>query len=71
MNAARYFMRREDYQPRKTDPDSPFRNFDVKCLKCGSVKLTLTAHYDEQSGESFIVFFCSRCRQQEKLLIRF
>jgi hypothetical protein len=34
MNAARYFMQREDYQPRQTLSDSPFRQFDVKCLRC-------------------------------------
>jgi hypothetical protein len=29
MNAARYFMRREDYQPPTTHADSPFRRFNV------------------------------------------
>jgi hypothetical protein len=38
MNGARFFMRREDYQPRKTPRDSPFRQFDVKCLHSGIFK---------------------------------
>jgi hypothetical protein len=50
--------------------DSPFRCFDVKCLKCACYKLTITAHYDEQSGETFLVLFCTRCRQQEKLNVK-
>jgi len=29
MNAARYFMRREDYQPPQTPKDSPFRQFNM------------------------------------------
>jgi transcription elongation factor Elf1 len=69
MNAARYFMRREDYQPRRTPPESPFRNFEVKCLKCGSFKLTITAQFDEQSGEQIAVFVCIKCKQQEKIRI--
>jgi hypothetical protein len=47
-------MRKKDYEPRKVNPDSPFRCFNVKCLKCDCYKMTVTAHYDEQSGESFI-----------------
>jgi hypothetical protein len=70
MNAARYFMRREDYQPCQTPSESPFHYFDVKRLKCDCYKMTVTAHYDEQTGESFIMFFCSRCRQHEKIPIR-
>jgi hypothetical protein len=40
-NSARWFQRREDYQPRQTPKDSPFRQFDVKCLACGSYQLRL------------------------------
>jgi hypothetical protein len=29
MNAARWFQRREDYQPLQTPSESPFRKFDV------------------------------------------
>ena len=53
-------MRKEDYEPRRTPPESQFRSFRVSCNKCNSFKLTVTAHYDDQS----------RCRQQEKLVIR-
>ena len=41
MNAARWFQRREDYQPPKTPPESPFRKFDVKFLACGSYQMRL------------------------------
>jgi hypothetical protein len=63
-------MRKEDYAPRRTPKESPFRCFEVKCLKCDRYKMTVTAHYDEQSGEPFIVFFCTRCRQQEKIDVK-
>ena len=51
MNAARYFMRREDYQPRLSPTGSPFRQFDMTCLKCGSYDLRLVAQMDEELGE--------------------
>jgi hypothetical protein len=67
MNAARYFMRREDYQPPRTPPDSPFRRFNVRCLKCNSVKLRVIAESDDESGEMKIYLFCSHCREREAL----
>ena len=47
---------------------SPFRKFIVKCLQCECVKLKLTINYDEESGETFVVFYCTRCRQHEKVV---
>jgi len=70
MNAARYFMRREDYQPRQTLRESPFRKFDVKCLRCGSYQLRLVAQMDEEAGETALVLVCKKCRQQEILTMR-
>jgi NMD protein affecting ribosome stability and mRNA decay len=70
MNAARYFMRREDYQPPQTLRESPFRRFTVRCLKCGSYRLQLKWQYEEQSGELSLVLFCSRCREQEILPLK-
>jgi len=70
MNAARWFQRREEYQPRQTPPDSPFRQFDVKCLKCSSYRLRLVSEFDEQSGGLLFVLFCTRCRNREALPIR-
>lgn len=70
MNAARYFMRREDYQPRKTPSDSPFRNFDVTCLRCGSYQLRLVAQLDEESGEMSVVMVCKNCPNREVMLTR-
>ena len=69
MNAARYFMRREDYQPRETPRDSPFRCFMVSCVKCGSFRLQLKLQFDEQIGETAAVLFCPSCRSQEKLVV--
>jgi hypothetical protein len=63
-------MRKEDYEPRRTPEESLFRCFDVKYLKCDCYKMTVTAHYDEQTGETFIVFFCGRCRQKEQIWVR-
>ena len=70
MNAARYFMRREDYQPPQTLSESPFRRFTVRCLKCGSYRLQLKWQYQEESGELSLVLYCSRCRQQETLPLK-
>jgi hypothetical protein len=50
MNAARHFMRREEYQPKTTPADSPFRRFMVSCVKCGSFKLRVMRfrmHHDD------------------------
>ena len=70
MNAARYFMRREDYQPPKTPADSPFRRFNVSCLKCGSFKLMAIGEFDSEAGELKVFLFCPSCREREQLLMR-
>jgi hypothetical protein len=67
MNAARWFQRREDYQPPQTPSESPFRKFDVKCLACGSYQLRLVAQMDEEAGEMVVVFVCNHCSQREIL----
>lgn len=67
MNAARFFMRREDYQPPKTSPDSPFRRFTVACLKCGSVKMRVIGELDSDAGVVNVFLFCPSCRGREKL----
>ena len=69
-SSARFFQRREDYQPETTPEDSPFRRFKVSCLHCGSFRLQLKSQYDEQSGEMALVLFCPQCRQQEILPAR-
>ena len=63
-------MRREDYQPRQAPAGSPFRLFDVKCLKCGSYDLRLVAQMDEDAGELAVVLVCNKCRQREILPVR-
>ncbi len=70
MNAARAFMRREDYQPRQTPAASPFRKFDVKCLGCNSYQLRVVTQMDEEAGEMTVFLVCNRCRQRETLPIR-
>lgn len=69
MNSARYFIRREDDEPLHTPRDSPFRRFDVKCLKCGSYRLCLTSDFDEAAGELRLTLTCSRCHQCEVLKV--
>ena len=64
-------MRKEEYEMPKPHPDCLLKYFTVRCRKCGSFKLTLTAHYDEESGESFILFFCGSCRQREEFKVKF
>lgn len=70
MNSARSFIRREDDEPPRTPRESPFRCFDVKCLKCGSYRLSLTSDFDEDAGEQRLLLACSRCRQCEVLKVR-
>jgi hypothetical protein len=60
MNAARYFMRREDYQPPKTHPDSPFILFNVSCLKCQSYRLKIISEFDSETGETGVYLFSRR-----------
>jgi transcription elongation factor Elf1 len=67
MNAARYFMRREDYQERTTPADSPFRKFIIHCLKCGSYQLRVISTYDEEVGEHRVALHCPRCGQTEEI----
>jgi len=69
MNSARYFVRREDDEPRRTPPDSPFRKFDVKCLKCGSYRLSVSSEFDGELGELGLILCCSRCRVSEVLRV--
>jgi hypothetical protein len=69
MNSARYFIRREDDEPPRTPPESPFRRFDVKCLKCGSYRLCLASAFDESAGELRVSLTCTRCRQVEGMKI--
>jgi hypothetical protein len=40
INSQRWFMRKEDYEEKKTPSDSPFRCFIVKCVKCDSFLLS-------------------------------
>jgi hypothetical protein len=70
MNAAQWFQRREDYQPRQTPLDSPFRQFDVKCLACGSYRLRLAAQFQEETGLTVAILICTRCRQTETLPLK-
>ena len=67
MNSTRYFIRRENDEPPRSQPESPFRRFDVKCLKCGSYRLCLTSDFDDEAGELRLTLTCSRCRQCEVL----
>jgi hypothetical protein len=69
MNAARWFQRREDYQPPQTPSDSPFRRFKVNCLKCDSCKLRVIAEFDGESGEVKVFLFCPKCREREAMPI--
>ena len=70
MNAARYFMRREDYQTRQTPRESPFRKFDVKCLNCGLYQLRLVAQMVEKAVEMALLLVCNKCRQREILPVK-
>ncbi len=62
-------MRREDYAPRQTPAESPFRNFDVKCLRCESYRLKFAVQYDESEGAEILILLCQQCRQAEKVAV--
>jgi transcription elongation factor Elf1 len=70
INSQCWFLRKEEYEMPKPHPDCLLKSFTVRCRKCGSFKLTLTAHYDEQNGESSLLLSCHSCRQQEKCKVR-
>jgi hypothetical protein len=70
MNAARYFQRREDYQPPQTPCESLFRKFTVRCLACGSYQSRLVPQFDEAAGEMELVLVCTRCPQREKVPVK-
>jgi len=63
-------MRREDYQHRQTPSESPFRQFDVSCLHCGSYQVRLARQWDEESGEMALMLVCKFCRRMEILPVR-
>jgi hypothetical protein len=64
------FQRREDWQIPTTHAESPFREFNVSCLKCKSVKLRVIAEHDDHASELKIYLFCPSCRQREQLPVR-
>lgn len=64
------FQRREDWVAPKTSADSPFRNFVVHCLRCGSFKLRVVGEHDADSGEVKAYLFCPNCRVRELLPMR-
>lgn len=70
ITGARWFQRREDYQPPTTISDSPFRHFNVNCLKCGSVKLRVIAEHAEDDADVKVYLFCPGCRSRELLPVR-
>jgi len=70
VNSSRYFIHREGDEPPRTPPESPFRRFDVKGLKCGLYRLVLTSGFDETTGEQRLLLTCSRCLQCEILQVR-
>jgi RNase P subunit RPR2 len=69
-SSARFFQRREDYQPPQTQTDSPFRRFIVKCLACRSCRLTVKTQFEEARAELTLVLTCSRCGQSERLPVK-
>jgi hypothetical protein len=70
MNAARCFIRRENYQPRQSPTGNPFRQFDPNCLKCGSYDLRLMSQMNEESGDLAVVLVCNNCRLREFMPVR-
>ena len=59
------FARDMKQRAKQTPPASPFRAFDVHCLRCGSYELRMHAEFDEAEGEMRVWLICAKCRQQE------
>ena len=70
MNAARAFMRREDYQPKQPRNENICSLFDISCVKCESANLKIIGEFDEDGGELAVYLFCPRCRVRERLKVR-
>ncbi len=70
MNGARYFQRREDYQPPQPRNPAVCTRFDISCVKCGSANLKIIGSTDEESGELAVYLFCPRCQIRERLNVR-
>ena len=64
---ARYFMRREDYAPPTTSPDSRFRAFVIKCLHCDGARIKVMVTHDE--GETVLLLICESCHRKEKVAV--
>jgi len=64
------FQRREDWVTPKTSAESPFRDFVVHCLRCGSFKLRVIGEHDGDSGEVKAYLFCPCCRVRERMPMR-
>jgi hypothetical protein len=60
-------MRREDYAPRTTPADSPFREFLVSCLHCESYQVRTVIEFNEEAGETWVVLRCHNCGKTERL----
>lgn len=69
-------MRHENYAfgTRPAEPETPkdslLRKFVVRCLKCGSYKLTVVSEHDSEAGETKVYLVCPRCRDREALPVR-
>lgn len=70
MNAARAFMRREDYQPKQPRNEKICALFDISCVKCNSVNLKIVGEFNEDSGELAVFLYCPRCKVREQLPVR-
>ena len=63
-------MRREDYAPRASPAESPFREFLVSCLHCQSFRVRTVIEFNEDAGETWIVLRCRTCGKVERLANR-
>ena len=68
MNSARYLIPRADDEPKRTPPESPFRRFVVRCLKCDSHHLRVSAEFREDAGEICLVLHYTKCGEREQVV---
>jgi hypothetical protein len=46
------------------------RQFEVRCVRCGSLNLKVIGQFDEEAGELKLFLHCPRCNVREALPLK-
>jgi hypothetical protein len=55
--------------PAANQPRNPelLKLFDASCVKCGTASVKFVSEFDDESGETAVYLFCTKCRVRERL----